>query len=208
MITGGAESRSARTAAIIRFVDRIIGRHVPPLPITACGTLGSANQEHWRSQSGAPLGLALLWAALSFDPAIAAGETRTRLARSQLLYVPIYSEIAYGDRRHTLNLSATVTVRNTDRRNPVKITRVDYFDTAGRFVRSYLDEPRLLAPMASTDYVISGADRSGGTAASFLIAWESAEAVSSPHIEAVMIGAAATTGISFSSTAEILEERP
>jgi hypothetical protein len=162
---------------------------------------------HWRSQAAA-LGLALLSAALSFGPAVAAGENRTRLARSQLLYVPIYSEIAYGDRRHTLNLSATVTVRNTDRKHPLRITRVDYFDTAGRFLRSYLDEPRLLAPMASADYVISGADRSGGTAASFLIAWESAEAVSPPHIEAIMIGAAATTGISFSSTAEVLEERP
>ncbi|WP_162560064.1 DUF3124 domain-containing protein [Methylotetracoccus oryzae] len=184
------------------------GRHVPPVTITARGPLGFAKREHCRSQPGALKALALLWAALSFDAAVAAGETRTHLARSQLLYVPIYSEIAYGDRRHTLNLSATVTVRNTDRKNPVKITRVDYFDTAGRFVRSYLDEPRLLAPMAATDYVISGADRSGGTAASFLIAWESAEAVSPPHIETVMIGAAATTGISFSSTAEILEERP
>jgi hypothetical protein len=131
-----------------------------------------------------------------------------RAVHSQLLYVPVYSEIAYGDRRHTLNLSATVTVRNTDRKTPIKITRVDYFDTAGSLIRSYQSVPRQLAPMASDDYVISGADRSGGTAASFLIAWESTAAVSPPRVEAVMIGAAATNGISFTSTAEILEERP
>lgn len=151
-----------------------------------------------------PLRLAVLCALLASAPSFA--EPRT--VRGQLLYVPVYSEIAYGDRRHTLNLSATVTIRNTDRRHPIKLTRVDYFNTAGNLIRSYGAEPRPLAPMASSDYLVSGADRSGGTAASFLIAWESAEAVSPPRVEAVMIGAAATNGISFSSSAQVLEERP
>lgn len=154
--------------------------------------------------------LSRLWSLMIHLAALASApcSADSRAVRGQLLYVPVYSEIAYGDRRHTLNLSATVTIRNTDRKHAVKLTRVDYFDTDGHFIRAYQAAPHPLAPMASRDYVISGADRSGGTAASFLIAWESTEAVSPPLVETVMIGAAATNGISFSSTAQILEERP
>jgi hypothetical protein len=127
--------------------------------------------------------------------------------RSQLLYVPVYSEITYGDRRHTLNLSAAVTIRNTDRKRAIRVMRVDYFSTTGALVRSHQPAPESLAPLASRDYVISGADRAGGTSASFLLAWDSPEPVSPPLVEAVMIGAAATNGISFTSTPQVLEEQ-
>jgi hypothetical protein len=150
--------------------------------------------------------LPLLACLLGAQPA-AGWAAELGLARGQVLYVPAYSEIAYGDRRHTLNLSATVTIRNTDRKHPIKLTRVDYFNTSGSLIRSYQSQPRVLAPMASGDYVITGADRTGGTASSFLVEWESADAVSPPLVEAVMIGAAATNGISFTSTAQVLEER-
>ena len=60
---------------------------------------------------------------------------------------------------------------------------------------------------ANINDVISGADRAGGTSASFLLAWDSPEPVSPPLVEAVMIGAAATNGISFTSTPQVLEEQ-
>src|SRR5262245_24228184 len=36
--------------------------------------------------------------------------------RGQTLYVPVYSEIPYGDRDHTLELTATLSIRNIDRK--------------------------------------------------------------------------------------------
>lgn len=128
-------------------------------------------------------------------------------ARGQLLFVPVYSELAYGDRKHTLNLSATLTIRNTDRTHPLSLKRVEYFSSQGVLLRSYLPKPQTIGPMASVEYVISGADRSGGTAASFLVEWESASPLSVPVVEAVMVSAASIYGISFQSVAHVLEER-
>lgn len=131
----------------------------------------------------------------------------TMTTPGQLLFVPIYSELPYGDRRHTLNLSATLSIRNTDRKNPLTLKRVDYYSAVGALVRSYVSKPLTVAPMASIEYIVSGADRSGGTAASFLVEWESAAALSVPVVEAVMIGAASTYGISFLSSGRVVEEK-
>ncbi|MCU0734476.1 MAG: DUF3124 domain-containing protein [Methylotetracoccus sp.] len=143
-------------------------------------------------------------AVLSLPWRLAGGEPAT--ARGQLLFVPVYSELAYGDRKHTLNLSATLTIRNTDRKNPLSLTRVDYYSSQGMLLRSYLKKPQSISPMASVEYIISGADRTGGTAASFLVEWESASPMSVPVVEAVMISAASMYGVSFQSVAQVLEE--
>jgi hypothetical protein len=61
--------------------------------------------------------------------------------------------------------------------------------------------------LASVEYVVTGGDRSGGTAASFLVEWNSAARISAPVVEAVMVSAASTHGVSFQSAARVLEER-
>lgn len=125
----------------------------------------------------------------------------------QLLFVPVYSELAYGDRKHTLNLSVTLSVRNTDRQSSIRLKRVDYFNSSGSLVRSYLTAPQAVGPMAATEFVIAGGDRSGGTAASFLVEWESSARISVPVVEAVMVSAASVHGVSFQSAARVLDER-
>ena len=125
----------------------------------------------------------------------------------QLLFVPVYSELAYGDRKHTLNLSVTLSIRNTDRQSSLKLKRVDYFSSSGTLVRAYLSAPQTIAPLAAAEYVITGGDRSGGTAASFLVEWESAARISVPVVEAVMVSAASMHGVSFQSAARVLDER-
>ncbi|MCF7969150.1 MAG: DUF3124 domain-containing protein, partial [Methylococcaceae bacterium] len=56
--------------------------------------------------------------------------------RGQLLYVPVYSEVPYGDKRFTLNLTATLSVRNPDQKTPITLRRVDYYSSGGELVRS------------------------------------------------------------------------
>jgi ABC-type oligopeptide transport system substrate-binding subunit len=147
--------------------------------------------------------LAVLFAVGSGQSAFAEALT----SRGQTVYVPIYSEISYGDRKNTLNLSATLSVRNTDRKSAIRITRVDYYSATGSLVRSYLKDAQTLSPMASVEYIITGADRSGGTAASFVVEWESGAPVSPPVVEAVMLSAASIYGISFISSGHVLEDR-
>ena len=146
------------------------------------------------------LGLALCLLALT----VFADEERVR---GQLLYVPVYSEVPYGDKRLTLNLTATLSVRNPDLKSPITLKRVDYYSAAGERVRAYLKEPVALGPLAATEFIVRESDRSGGISASFLIEWESAASVARPFVEAVMVNSNYNQGIAFNSQARTLEEK-
>lgn len=146
-------------------------------------------------------------AAVCFFAAIPPAAAEANLPRGQVLYVPVYSEVPYGDKGLTLNLTATLSIRNTDRRNPVTVKRVDYYSEAGTLVRSYLKQPAPLKPLASSEHIVKESDRSGGIGASFLIEWESEAPVSAPLVEAVMVNSTYNQGIAFTSPARVLEER-
>jgi hypothetical protein len=128
-------------------------------------------------------------------------------ARGQTLYVPVYSEIPYGDRDHTLDLTVTLSIRNIDRKVAVIVRKVDYHNAQGELVRTYAQESRVLSPLAAVEFVIKASDRSGGISAGFVVEWESEHLCIPPVVEAVMISTASTQGISFSSQARIVEER-
>jgi|SoiMethySBSTD1v2_1073268.scaffolds.fasta_scaffold675393_2 Protein of unknown function (DUF3124) len=127
--------------------------------------------------------------------------------RGQTLYVPVYSEIPYGDRDQTLDLTVTLSIRNIDRKIAVMLRKVDYYNTKGELVRAYAQEPRVLPPLATVEFVIKASDRSGGISAGFLVEWESEHLCVPPVVEAVMISTASTQGISFSSQARVVEEK-
>lgn len=123
---------------------------------------------------------------------------------SARIYVPVYSHIYYRTERRVINLTVTLSVRNTDSDHPITLDRVDYFDSDGGLVRSYLQKPGTLGPLASRDFVIDEDDTSGGSGANFLVDWSSDSAVTEPVVEAVMISTAATQGISFTSIGRVL----
>ena len=137
------------------------------------------------------------------------GETPAEVTsvRGQTLYVPVYSEIPYGDRDHTLALTVTLSIRNIDRKVAVTVRKVDYHNAKGELIRSYAQEPHVLPPLTAVEFVIKASDRSGGISAGFLVEWESEHLCVPPVVEAVMISTASTQGISFSSPARILEEK-
>jgi hypothetical protein len=148
--------------------------------------------------------MAALAALLVAMPLVHADEAAVR---GQLLYVPVYSEVPFGDKSRTLTLTATLSVRNTDRKSPVTVKRVDYFSAAGTLIRSYLRRPEPLKPMASAEYLVMESDRSGGISASFLVEWESEAPVSAPYVEAVMVHASLNQSVAFGSPARVLEEK-
>jgi hypothetical protein len=137
------------------------------------------------------------------------GETPAEVnsARGQTLYVPVYSEIPHGDRDHTLDLTVTLSIRNIDRKVPLIVRTVDYYSAAGALVRSYVQKPHALSPLAAVEFVIKASDRVGGISAGFIVEWESEHPCVPPGVEAVMISTASTQGISFSSQARIVEEK-
>ena len=140
--------------------------------------------------------------------AAADGRAETQKVRGQLLYVPVYSEVPYGDKAFTLNLTATLSVRNPDLKNPVSLKRVDYYGASGELVRSYLRQTASLKPMASTEFIVRESDRSGGISASFLVEWESDMPITPPFVEAIMVNSTYNQGIAFNSTSRVLSETP
>jgi len=57
------------------------------------------------------------------------------------------------------------------------------------------------------EYVIARSDDRGGTGANFIVGWGADELVFEPVVEAVMISAAGTQGLSLISPARVLEEK-
>ena len=113
-------------------------------------------------------------------------ESDIKLWKSQSVYVPIYSHIFLrGDERVPLNLSANLIISNTDSTNSIQITEVIYYNSEGKLIKSYLNSPKNLNPMASTYYLIETADDRGGWGANFIIKWKSANKVTQPLIEAI-----------------------
>ena len=126
--------------------------------------------------------------------------------RGQVLYIPVYSHIFHQSADRDIALTATLSIRNTSPSGAVHIREVDYFDSEGTLLTSYLDGSRNLGPLASTYVVIEEEDVSGGVGANFIVRWEADRPVAPPLVETVMISTASTQGISLTSRARVIEE--
>lgn len=124
----------------------------------------------------------------------------------QMLYVPIYSDI-YVDRENSaLLLAATLSIRNTSLMNPLYIDLIDYYNTQGDLVRHYLENPIVLPPMASVNYVIEREDAAGGSGANFLLSIRKKTSTSTPLVQAVMVGDVGNTSFAFSTDGYIVNQ--
>lgn len=143
-----------------------------------------------------PITLCTLLLILSFGLASAAD---IPLSKGQTLYVSVYSHIYTAPKKIPYNLSALLSVRNTDPRQPISLVAADYYDTHGKLIRTYLQKPIVLAPLASTDIYIPEEDTAGGTGANFIVKWTAEREVNLPIVESVMVGMRSGQGISFVS---------
>ena len=133
---------------------------------------------------------------------------KTKVVMGQTVYVPVYSHIYhYNSQEHVMNLSATLSIRNTDLKNSIIITSVRYYDSDGQLIRQDIKSPVELKPLASTDFFIAADDTSGGSGANFIVEWVALKTVYEPVIEAVMISTSSSQGISFVSPAKVLNQR-
>jgi len=137
--------------------------------------------------------------------AVAQKAPEVGLSRGQLVYVPVYSHVYYGDYERKILLTGILSIRNTDTAHAITIVKADYYDSEGKIIKSYLTQPITLKPMASTRFVVKESDTRGGSGANFLVEWRAELEVNEPIMEGVMIGAAAQQGISFTSRGKALK---
>ncbi|MBI2502959.1 MAG: DUF3124 domain-containing protein [Candidatus Latescibacteria bacterium] len=121
----------------------------------------------------------------------------------QIVYVPIYSSIFYFDSQQTRELSAMLSIHNIDLEKRIELTRVDYYNTKGQLVRTYLEQPVGLNPLETTSFVVAEQDRTGGTGANFIVAWQAPGEISPPLVEAVMTGSSSAGMVSLTSSGKV-----
>lgn len=134
-------------------------------------------------------------------------DNSVKIIAGQTVYVPIYSHIYTWEQSRTIDLTATLSVRNTDLTHPIIVASVNYYDTSGKPVRKYLEQPVELEPLASTSFVVNQEDTRGGSGAAFVVEWVTQKEVSVPVIESVMINTSTNQGISFVSPGRVIKSR-
>lgn len=128
------------------------------------------------------------------------------LSQGQVVYVPVYSNVFTAPKKIPFQLSATLSIRNTDLKNSISVILVDYFDTKGTLIRKYYEKGQILGPLESTYIYIPEGDDKGGVGANFIVKWAAEKNVNIPIIECVMIGTKSGQGISFVSGGQVLQE--
>lgn len=118
-------------------------------------------------------------------------------SKGETVYVSIYSHVYSGPKQSKVKLSSILSIRNTDLSQKIKIVKVEYYDTKGDYIESYIDKPFLLSPLETTNFYIKEYDMRGGSGAKFIVKWESEDLINQPVIESVMIGLLGGQGISF-----------
>ncbi|WP_131668524.1 DUF3124 domain-containing protein [Psychrobacter pygoscelis] len=123
------------------------------------------------------------------------------LPYQQTFYVPIYSNIYVDEDNPKVLLSATLSIRNTSLEHSLYVTKIDYYNTGGDFVRSYLSKSIELPPMGTLNYIVEKLDDTGGDGANFVVNIEGESTKTKPVIEAIMIGNYSNKGFAFETEA-------
>lgn len=128
-----------------------------------------------------------------------AADPKADLSDGQVLYVPAYSHIYFGNKERPYLLTVTLSIRNIDPSNSLEVSEIGYYESEGKLEKKLIEKPVLVKPFESIRYVIPEKDKSGGSGANFLIKWKSPKLINPPIVESIMIGTQGQHGISFTS---------
>ncbi|WP_319482280.1 DUF3124 domain-containing protein [uncultured Draconibacterium sp.] len=112
-------------------------------------------------------------------------------------YLSVYSQIYSGSQERLVDLTATISMRNPNTEETLFINTIDYYNTEGDRIRSYLSDPVFILPMETVEIIIQHNDNEGGTGANIIFDWEKAATAVDPVFEAVMISTYGQIGLSF-----------
>ncbi len=126
--------------------------------------------------------------------------------KQQTIYVPAYSQIYVGPKEKPIDLAVTLSIRNTNAGESMTVTVVDFYDSDGNPVKTFIKSPVTIKPFGTVKFVISESDNLGGSGANFLVKWHADKRINAPVVETVMIGTKSSLGISFTSRGVVIGE--
>jgi hypothetical protein len=139
-----------------------------------------------------------------FSPVFAHADADKGLSSGETLYVPVYSNVYSGPKATPIQLATMLSIHNVDSKYSVTIFKVDYYDSKGKFIESYIKKPISLKPFAHTFFYLKEYDTRGGPGANFIVKWRAEKKINQPIVEALMLGTRA--GVSFTSSGRIIAE--
>jgi hypothetical protein len=129
------------------------------------------------------------------------------MRKGQIVFVPAYSHIYFGDRQDQFALTVTLSIRNTSLTEAIRLRSVRYYNSDGKLVKEQTAGNLKLAPLATAEFFIPQQDTSGGSGANFIVEWVAAQTTATaPIIEAVMISTSFQQGVSFTSSGWVIQE--
>ncbi len=141
---------------------------------------------------------------LCLIPVYVYSQSIVELSSGESVYVSVYSNIYAGPKAVRIELASMLSIRNTDVSHPITILKVDYYDTKGNLIDSYIKKPLKLKPLESTHIYIKEYDKRGGPGANFIVKWTAEKKVNQPIIETIMYGI--HQGISFICPGKVITE--
>lgn len=128
------------------------------------------------------------------------------LSKGQALYLPIYSHVWHGDLQKDgyplkILVSALVSIRNTDLKNPIRVLSARYFDTSGKQLKEYIAAAKIIPPMGTYELYVERKEFAGGSGANFVILWNAGAPVNLPVVEAIHADIQGNRTLSFITTA-------
>lgn len=114
-------------------------------------------------------------------------------------YLSVYSQIYSISEHRTHDLTATISMRNTNKADSIYITSAEYYNSHGELIRTYIKQPVFIGPMETVEIVIDETDKEGGTGANFLFYWKTRPEANAPLFEGVMISTSGQQGLSFTT---------
>lgn len=169
------------------------------LPIVFCSCLRNHDEVHKQEAAAHHV-------PVEFDSLQDVPSSEMNFKLGQTIYAPIYSEIYFMNDQSKILLGATLSIHNVDPDSTIVVTKVDYYDSRGKLLKKYLNKPGLLSPLQTKDFVVDLMEKEGGTGANFLIEWRSAHQVTEPLVEAIMISASSSRGVSFVSRGKVVRQ--
>jgi len=151
----------------------------------------------------------LLLTALGFSLLAGSAAGGVKLIKGQTLYVPCYTSFMSGSHAgsHAFEAKPTIFIHNTDQNNPINIVRMDFYNTNGKLVEKYLQQPQKLNANSATRInvkeLLTGEEGSG---AHFIIQWQAPNKVVEPLVQTWFVGAVGTRGYSYTSPARVIQE--
>lgn len=193
---GQAASRIRPTGLMGAVAGLLVGCQAPPSPSLSSSSVPAGSppvQPLTRiTQSGGGIAIA---------------PDRLAVSTGQVILVPAYSHVYYGDRQDEFLLSVTLSIRNTSLTESIVVRSVRYYDSQGKLIKQYASSALKLPPLASTEFFIPQTDRSGGSSASFVVEWVAEQQqVTAPIVEAIMLSTSFQQGVSFTSPGHVIQE--